>query len=60
MIAGFVLPCRLIVAQTIPIGAVDIGNGLGLLRQEKKLLPHFGEASTAIFAIQEIEYGGHN
>jgi len=60
MIAGFVLPCCPVVAQAIPIGGFDIGDGLGLLRQEKKLPPHFGEAGTAIFLIQEIEYGGHN
>jgi hypothetical protein len=25
-----------------------------------KLLPHFGEAGTAVFAVEEVEYGGHD
>jgi hypothetical protein len=28
--------------------------------REQKLLPHFGEAGTAIFAVNQVEYGGHD
>ena len=30
------------------------------LRRDQKLFPHLGEAGTAVFAVQEIEYGGHD
>ena len=30
------------------------------LRRDQKLFPHFGEAGTAIFAVEEVEYGGHD
>ena len=30
------------------------------LRRDQKLLPHFGEAGTAVFAVEEVEYGGHD
>ncbi len=59
MNAGFVVSGRLIAGQAIPIGGVDIRD-LDVLRQKKKLFSHFGEAGTAIFLIQEVEYGGHN
>jgi hypothetical protein len=29
-------------------------------RDQKKLFPHFGEAGTAVFAIEKVEYGGHD
>jgi hypothetical protein len=29
-------------------------------RRDQKLFPHLGEAGTAVFAVQEIEYGGHD
>jgi hypothetical protein len=29
-------------------------------RDQKKLFPHFGEAGTAVFAVKEIEDGGHD
>jgi hypothetical protein len=28
--------------------------------REQKLFPHFGEAGTAIFAVKQVEYGGHD
>src|SRR3981081_1670346 len=28
------------------------------LRRDQKLFPHFGEAGTAVFAVEEVEYGG--
>jgi hypothetical protein len=34
--------------------------GLMPVRRDQKLLPHLGEAGTAVFAVQEIEYGGHD
>jgi hypothetical protein len=30
------------------------------LRRDQKLLPHFGEAGTAVFAVEEVKYGGHD
>ena len=30
------------------------------LSRNQKLLPHFGEAGTAVFAVEEIEYGWHD
>jgi hypothetical protein len=30
------------------------------VRRDQKLFPHLGEAGTAVFAVQEIEYGGHD
>ena len=29
------------------------------LRRNQKLFPHFGEPGTAVFAVEEVEYGGH-
>ena len=31
-----------------------------LRRRNQKLFPHFDEAGTAVFAVQEVEYGGHD
>jgi hypothetical protein len=28
--------------------------------REQKLFPHFGEAGTAIFAVKQVEYSGHD
>ena len=55
----FVVSGCSIVGQAIPIGGVDIG-AIEVLRRDEKLFSHFGEAGTAIFLIQEIQYGGHN
>jgi hypothetical protein len=30
------------------------------LRRDQKLLPHFGEAGTAVFAVEEVNNGGHD
>jgi hypothetical protein len=30
------------------------------LRRDQKLLPHFGEASAAVFAVEKVEYRGHD
>ena len=40
----------------IPICCRDFVAG----NREQKLFPHFGEAGTAIFAVEEVEYGGHD
>jgi len=62
---AFVLLGSLIVARTA-ISAGGIAGMIGIairfrrslaLRRHQKLLPHFGEASTAVFAVEEIEYG---
>jgi hypothetical protein len=29
-------------------------------RRDQKLPPHFGEAGTAVFAVEEVEQGGHD
>jgi hypothetical protein len=42
-IAGIATCCRNLI----------VGN------REQKLFPHFGEAGTAIFAVKQVEYGGH-
>ena len=42
---------------------LSIGNrfrDLMALRRDQELFPHLGEAGTAVFAVQEIEYGGHD
>jgi hypothetical protein len=28
--------------------------------RDQKLFPHFGEPGTAVFAVEELEYGGHD
>jgi hypothetical protein len=33
---------------------------VALSRDQKKLLPHFGEPGTAVFAVEEVEYRGHD
>ena len=30
------------------------------LMRDQKLFPHLGETGTAVFAVQEVEYGGHD
>ena len=30
------------------------------LRRDQKLFTHLGEAGTAVFAVQEVKYGGHD
>jgi hypothetical protein len=40
----------------IPICCRDFVFG----NREQKLFPHFGEAGTAIFAVKQVEYSGHD
>ena len=30
------------------------------LGRDQKLFPHLGEAGTAVFAVEEVEYSGHD
>jgi hypothetical protein len=62
-VASFVLCGRPIVASEAA-GMADIAirfwDLMALSRDQMKLFPHFGEAGTAVFAIEEVEYGGHD
>ena len=42
------------------LGIVSRFSDLMPLRRDQKLFPHFGEAGTAVFAVEEVEYGGHD
>ena len=67
-VASFVLCGCPVVAKT----AISAGGAAGMteiairfrdllaLSRNQKLLPHFGEAGTAVFAVEEIEYGWHD
>jgi hypothetical protein len=55
MNAGFVVSGRPIVAQTISIGGVGIGDGLDVLRQKKKMFRISASRARQYSLIQEIE-----
>jgi hypothetical protein len=68
-LASFVLCGYPIVAKTAiltggPARMADIAirfwDLMALRRDQKKLFPHFGEAGTAVFVVEEVEYGGHD
>ena len=67
-VGSFVLAgCPIVAKIAIPtsgaanMAAFAIGWDLmALTRDQKKLLPHFGEAGTAVFAVEEVEYRGHD
>ena len=68
-LASFVLcGCPIVAKTAIPTGgparmadiAIRFWDLMALSRDQKKLFPHFGEAGTAIFAVEEVEYGGHD
>jgi hypothetical protein len=67
-VARFVLcDCPIVAKTAIPTGgAVRIADiairyrRLLALSRKRKLFPHFGEPGTAVFAVEEIEYGGHD
>ena len=42
------------------ISIIRIASRFGHFTAKQKLLPHFSEASAAIFAIKEIEYCRHD
>jgi hypothetical protein len=46
-------------ADSIP-GIAIRSRDLMPLRRDKKLFPHFGEASAAVFAVEKVEYRGHD
>jgi hypothetical protein len=59
--------CPIVAKTAIPTsGAAKIAafairwDLVALSRDQKKLFPHFGEAGTAVFAVEEIEYRGHD
>ncbi len=39
--------------------AIRHRNFRALIR-DQKLFPHFGKAGAAVFAVEEVEYGGHD
>jgi len=43
----------------IPGVAIRHRNFRALIR-DQKLFPHFGKAGAAVFAVEEVEYGGHD
>jgi hypothetical protein len=66
-VASFVLcGCPIVAKTAIPTsGAAKTADLairrdlVALSRDQKKLFPHFGEPGTAVFAVEEVEYGGH-
>jgi hypothetical protein len=68
-VASFVLcGCRIVAKTAIPTSgaarladiAIRFWDLMALSRDQKKLFPHFAEAGTAVFAVEEVEYGGHD
>jgi hypothetical protein len=67
-VASFVLcGCPIVAKTAIPTSGAAKMAGIAirwdlvaLSRDQKKLFPHFGEAGTAVFAVEEVEYGGHD
>jgi hypothetical protein len=66
-VASFVLRGRFIVAKTtVPTGGAAGMAGIAIrfrglaLSRNQKLFPHFRKARTAVFAVEEVEYGGHD
>src|SRR6267378_2658078 len=67
-VESFVLcGCPIVARTAIPTSGAakmaDIAIRWGLValsRDQKKLFPHFGEAGTAVFAVEEVEYRGHD
>jgi hypothetical protein len=47
---------RAVSAASIAIGFRDFTA----LRPDQKLFPHFGEARTTVFAVEQVQYGGHD
>jgi|ERR1700686_247331 hypothetical protein len=68
-VASFVLcGCPIVAKTATPTSeaarmadiAIRFWDLMALSRDQKKLFPHFGEAGTAVFAVEEVEYGGHD
>ena len=68
-VASFVLcGCPIVAKTATPTSeaarmadiAIRFWDLMALSRDQKKLFPHFGEAGTAVFAVKEIEYIGHD
>jgi len=67
-VASFVLcGCPIVAKTAIPTSgagriveiAILFWDRLARIRNQK-LFPHFREARTAVFTVEEIEYGGHD
>jgi hypothetical protein len=59
--------CPIVARTAIPTsGAGKMGDIairwdiVAIRRDQKKLFPHFGEAGAAVFAVEDVEYGGHD
>ena len=66
-VVGFLLcGCPIVAKTAIPTsGAAKMADiairwDLMALSRDQKLFPHFGEAGTAVFAVEEVEYRGHD
>jgi hypothetical protein len=67
-VASFALcGCPIVAKTAIPTsGAAKTADiairvwDLMALSRDQKLFPHFGEAGTAVFAVEEVQYGGHD
>jgi hypothetical protein len=68
-VASFVLcGCPIVAQIAIPTSgaariadiAIRFWDHMALSRDQKKLFSHFGEAGKAVFAVKEVEYGGHD
>jgi hypothetical protein len=67
-LASFVLcGCPIVAKTAIPTsGAARMADiairfwDLMARSRDQKLFPHFGEAGTAVFAVEEVEYGRHD
>jgi hypothetical protein len=66
-LASFVLcGCPIVAKTAIPTsGAAKMADiairwDLMAVSRDQKLFPHFGEAGAAVFAVEEVEYGGHD
>jgi hypothetical protein len=68
-VASFVLcGCPIVAKTAIPTSgaarmadiAIRFWDLMAISRDQKKLFPHFGEAGTAVFAVEEVEYSGHD
>ena len=63
MLCGCPIVAKTAIPTSGPARMADIAirfRGLLALNRDQKLFPHFGEAGTAVFAVEEVEYGGHD
>jgi len=48
------------ISSAVRLTDIAIFFGNLALGPDQKLFPHFCEARTAIFAVKQVEYGGHD